>query len=127
MSDPVFNLPNMIYWLILAIFIVAETLTFGVLWARRESARWTMGYFTVFFLGIPLVVGGYWDTGTWVGLFFGVGLSGAIKVGWEQFHKSRTAQELREVTVFSGEWWGILSRSWQGKGQNEDGPTEWER
>lgn len=127
MNDPVFNLPNLIYWLVLGLLIYVEARIFGVLWARREAARWTLGYATVFFLSIPLVAVGYWDTNTWVGLFFGVGLSGAIKVGWETVQKSQAAQEMRRVPVFSNKWWGILSRSWQGKGHGENGPTEWER
>lgn len=91
-----FNVFHLIYWTGLGVIILIEAATFGVLWERREEARWTMGYFTVFFLGIPLVILGVWDAWTWVGLFFGVGLSGAVKVGFDIWRKARAARELRQ-------------------------------
>lgn len=90
-----FNIFDLMYWGLLFVVIWFEAVTFGDLWKRRESARWTMGYFTVFFLSIPLVVLRVWDVDTWLGLFFAVGVSGAAKVGWEQWRDSRLARRLR--------------------------------
>lgn len=95
MAQQFFNTPNFIYWLALALVIWAEAVTFGRWWRRRENARWTMGYFTVFLLSLPLVVWGYWDMFTWGGLFVAIGLSGAVKVGLEQHRDSRRAEKLR--------------------------------
>ena len=95
MNDPVFNFQNVIYWLTLALVITTETVSFGLLWKRREAARWTMGYATVFCLSMPLVMLGYWDINTWIGLFFGVGIAGAIKTGFEAYTESQAAARLR--------------------------------
>jgi hypothetical protein len=97
MNDPIFNWPNLTYWLVTLVVVGVEAATFGVLWERKEAYRWTMGYATVFFLAIPMVVLGYWDSMTWLGLFFGVGVSGAAKLGVDQWRKSREAQRLRRM------------------------------
>lgn len=99
MNDPIFNLPNMTYWLVTLLLVGAEAATFGVLWERKEGYRWTMGYVTVFLLSIPMIVLGYWDSMTWTGLFFGVGVSGMAKLGVDQWRKSREAQRLRSGGV----------------------------
>lgn len=90
----VFTWAHLVYWGLLAVVIFAEAASFGVLWEKREAYRWTMGYFTVFLMGIPLVWFGWWDETTWLGLFFGVGIAGAIKTGYEQTRKSREAKRL---------------------------------
>lgn len=95
MGDPIFNVPNMIYWLVTLVVVGVEAATFGILWERKEAYRWTMGYATVFLFAIPMVILGYWDSMTWLGLFFGVGVSGAAKLGVDQWRKSREAQRLR--------------------------------
>jgi hypothetical protein len=92
----VFNIFHLLYWGGLAVIIVIEAATFGILWERKEAYRWTMGYFTVFFLGIPLIILGVWDATTWIGLFFAVGVGAMGKLGVEQWRKSREAQKLRQ-------------------------------
>lgn len=92
----IFNVFHLLYWGLMMVVILIEAATFGVLWERREAYRWTMGYFTVFFLGIPLVTLGVWDATTWVGLFFAVGVAGMVKVSFEAWRKSRMANQLRQ-------------------------------
>jgi len=94
----IFNLINIMYWAAMAVIILVEAATFGVLWRRRENHRWTMGYFTVFLAGVPLLMIGAWDVNTWVGLFFAVGISGAVKVGYESARQSWEARKLREAS-----------------------------
>ncbi len=91
-----FNAYHLVYWSGLALIILLEAATFGILWERKEAHRWTMGYFTVFYLGIPLLILGVWDVKTWIGLFFAVGVSGAVKVGFEAARKSWQARQLRK-------------------------------
>jgi hypothetical protein len=110
MDQLVFNLPNLIYWLALVPIIYWEACVFGPLWKKKEAARWTMGYFTVFALAVPLVAAGYWDINTWTGLFFGVGLSGIIKLGWEQIRKSQSAERLHKSSPWL-HWLSFKSRN----------------
>ncbi len=86
---------NLFYWFILSLIITLETLTIGLLWRRREAARWTLGYATVFGLGLPLVLLGHWDAPTYMALFIAVGLSGAIKTGADQYISARRAAQFR--------------------------------
>lgn len=92
----IFNTANLIYWCVIAVTIFVTTTTLGQLWRRHENYRWTTGYSVVFFYGYFMVYLGYWDAGTYIGLFFAVGISGAIKVGYERLLKSREAARLRE-------------------------------
>ena len=84
----------------LARLVKAERLLVGSLWERpnRESHRWTAQYFAAFLFCIPMVALGCWDILTWAGLFFGLGLCGAVKVGWGAYLNSRRAQQLRLQT-----------------------------
>jgi len=93
-----FNPLNLLYWLALALIITIQHLTVGKLWKRQENHRWTLGYATVFGLSIPLVAAGKWDIFTWAALFFGVGISGALKTGLEQTSASAEAQHIRRST-----------------------------
>lgn len=86
---------NVLYWLALALVITIQHLTVGRLWRRQENYRWTLGYATVFGLSLPLVATGRWDIFTWAALFFGVGISGALKTGLEQAKDSNEAHHLR--------------------------------
>lgn len=86
---------NFAYWLVVSLVVTLETLTIGLIWRRREAARWTLGYATVFMLGLPLVVAGWWDAATFAALFVAVGLSGAVKVGLDQFIQARRAADYR--------------------------------
>lgn len=110
MNEPVFTTPNMIYWLVIVVVIAITTTTLGRLWRRKENLRWTTGYAVVFLLGALLVWLGYWDLTTWSGLFFAVGLSGIIKVGYEHYRNSREAELLR-----------------RGTRRDVDGPATWQR
>lgn len=83
MAAQLFNTPNYLYWLIVALVIAIETMTLGRLWKKKEAYRWTTGYATVFALSLPLVAAGYWDIGTWAGLGLG------------QFRDSLEAQQAR--------------------------------
>ncbi len=96
---PVFTNANMIYWLLITIAIAITTMTLGQLWRRQENYRWTTGYAIVFLPGAIMVWLGFWDLTTWIGLFFGVGISGAIKVGYAQFRKSKDAERLRSTQL----------------------------
>jgi hypothetical protein len=98
----IFSTPNLIYWIVIAITVTLTTATLGQLWKRRENARWTTGYAVVFIWGYFLVYLGYWDGATYIGLFFAVGISGAIKVGYEQYRHSREAAKLRREGVSHG-------------------------
>ncbi len=70
----------------------------GELWMRQENYRWTLGYAVVFGLGMPLVYLNLWDLNTWIGLFFAVGISGAIKVGYQQYSRLKVRdEELQEM------------------------------
>ncbi len=91
----IFNHPNLIYWLFVALTISLATTTLGRLWRRQENARWTLGYAVVFAPGLILVYLGYWDLITWIGLFFAVGISGALKVGYQQYYNSKKADQIR--------------------------------
>jgi hypothetical protein len=86
---------NFIYWIVLALLITLETLTVGVVLARREAARWTIGYATVFVAGLPLVLLGQWDAATFAALFVGVGIAGAVKVGLKQISDAHRARLYR--------------------------------
>jgi len=94
-----FNPLNLLYWLALALVITIQHLTVGKLWKRQENHRWTLGYATVFGLSIPLVAAGKWDLCTWAALFFGVGISGALKTGLEQTSASAEAHSIRRKYV----------------------------
>lgn len=94
-----FNPLNLLYWLALALVITIQHLTVGKLWKRQENHRWTLGYATVFGLSIPLVATGRWDLFTWAALFFGVGISGALKTGLEQTRNSAEARNIRRSYV----------------------------
>jgi len=94
-----FTATNFLYWIVLVLVIFLETLTLGVIWKRREAARWVTGYVTVFVLGLPLVLLGEWDAATFTALFVAVGLSGAIKVGVQQYADARRADSLRRHGV----------------------------
>lgn len=96
MQQPVFITANLIYWTIIAITILITTATLGRLWRRHENYRWTTGYVIVFFPGVILVYLGHWDLNTWAGLFFAVGISGAIKVGYERLINSLEAERIRK-------------------------------
>jgi len=96
-TGQIFNYLNVIYWLVIALVIFIEAATFGVLWKRKENHRWTMGYFTVFLAAVPLVAIGAWDLQTWIGLFFAIGISGAVKIGVESSLSSWLARKLREA------------------------------
>lgn len=96
MQQPVFTTPNLIYWALIALTIFITTATLGRLWRRHENYRWTTGYVIVFFPGVILVYYGWWDLDTWAGLFFAVGISGAIKVGYERLINSLQAEEIRK-------------------------------
>lgn len=90
-----FSTANLVYWTLITMTVVATTATIGKLWRRHENARWTTGYFIIFFYGFFMVHFGHWDANTYLALFFAVGLSGAIKVGYELYRSSREAERLR--------------------------------
>lgn len=90
-----FGQANVNYWFFICVTIFITTATLGQVWKRRENARWTTGYAVVFFYGFFMVLWGYWDANTYLALFFAVGLSGAIKVGYELYRSSREAERLR--------------------------------
>lgn len=94
--DTFFGTSNLIYWSLIIVTIFLTTKYIGPLWRRHESARWTLGYFVVFFYGFWMVLFGGWDGNTYLALFFAVGLSGVIKVGYELWHTSREAQAIRD-------------------------------
>ncbi len=98
MTD-IFITPNLIYWVLIGITIFFTTRTLGKLWRRRENARWTTGYLVVFLYGFFLVYFGWWDPATYIGLLFAVGISGAIKVGYELYRSSKEAEKLRQKGV----------------------------
>lgn len=98
--DHVFTTANLVYWVLIAITIAITTRTLGRLWRRRENARWTTGYAIVFVYGFFLVYLGYWDPTTYIGLFFAVGIAGAIKVGYELYRNSREAEALRRKGAY---------------------------
>lgn len=95
--DTFFNSPNLAYWAAIIITVTATTTTVGQLWRRRENARWTLGYFIVFFWGYFMVLFGHFDAGTYLALFFAVGFAGAIKVGYEMIVSSREAERQRKA------------------------------
>jgi hypothetical protein len=93
----IFNLPNIIFWTAITITILIEVLTITKRWKHLENHRWTVGYFTVFLLSIPMITFDYWQTASeaWVGLFFSVGIGGILKVGYEQIITTRTAAKIK--------------------------------
>ena len=98
--EDIFSTANLTYWVAIAITIAITTCTLGQLWRRRENARWTVGYLVVFLYGFFLVYLGYWDQATYIGLFFAVGISGAIKVGYELYRASKDAEKLRRKGAY---------------------------
>jgi post-segregation antitoxin (ccd killing protein) len=94
--DQLFTTPNLIYWLLLALVIALQTITLGAILRQREATRWTIGYATVFMLGLPLVLLGLWDAATYVSLFVAVGVSGAVKTGIQQLTDAARANTLRQ-------------------------------
>ena len=97
--DKLLTHSNLIYWLLLALVIALETITVGVVLKNREAARWTIGYATIFILALPLVILGQWDAVTYTAVFVAVGVSGAVKVGIQQFVDARRAASLRRHGV----------------------------
>lgn len=91
----IFTPLNFAYWILLAIVILVQTLTIGRLWLRREAARWTLGYISVFIVGLLPLLAGEWHFGTYAALFVGVGISGAVKVGVQQYTEAHHAAQLR--------------------------------
>ncbi len=75
-------------WLTLALASAAarlvglDTLILSDLWARRENHRWTLVYFAAFVLGLLPVLWANMDVLTWGALFAGLGVCGAVKVGY---------------------------------------------
>lgn len=91
-----FTLENTLFWFILALAITLETVTIGVVLKRREAARWTIGYATIFVLSLPLVLAGLWDAATYAAIFVAIGISGAVKVGVQQLRDAHRAESLRQ-------------------------------
>lgn len=91
-----FSIANLIYWALIITTVLATTAIIGPLWRRHENARWTLGYFIIFFYGWFMVGYGGWDANTYLALFFGVGFAGIVKVGYELIANSLQAQRLRQ-------------------------------
>lgn len=106
----IFTPANFLYWAIIAGIITLTTWKLGKpkgLFARQENTRWTIGYFVIFFVGLWFVLFAGWDFVTFAGLFVGVGISGAIKVGFEGARVARLAKKLRQE--FEGEYDGTTT------------------
>lgn len=97
-----FSISNLTYWSIIILTIFLTTLTLGKIWKRHENARWTAGYFVLFFWGFFMVFLGYWDANTYLALFFAVGFSGGIKVGVEKYRSSKEAERIRKDNADDG-------------------------
>ena len=65
-------------------------------WQNREAHRWTAQYMFGFFVGLMLVLFELYSASTWLALFVGLGLAGAIKTGAEGWRDSRQAQKMRK-------------------------------
>lgn len=98
MND-LFSITNLVYWALVITTVSATTAIIGPLWRRHENARWTLGYFIIFFYGWFMVMYAGWDANTYLALFIGVGWAGAIKVGYELIANSLQAQRLRTQAV----------------------------
>lgn len=98
MND-LFSITNLVYWALVITTVSATTAIIGPLWRRHENARWTLGYFIIFFYGWFMVMYDGWDANTYLALFIGVGWAGVIKVGYELIVNSLQAQRLRLRTT----------------------------
>lgn len=98
MND-LFSITNLVYWALVITTVSATTAIIGPLWRKNENARWTLGYFIIFFYGWFMVMYTGWDANTYLALFIGVGWAGAIKVGYELIANSLQAQRLRAQAV----------------------------
>lgn len=98
MND-LFSITNLVYWALVITTVSATTAIIGPLWRRHENARWTLGYFIIFFYGWFMVMYDGWDANTYLALFIGVGWAGVIKVGYELIANSLQAQRLRLRTT----------------------------
>jgi hypothetical protein len=72
-----FNVPNFIYWLALALAVLAESRLVGERWT--ESRRWRLGYATLFGSSLVMVAWFGWQWATWAGLLAATGLSRLVK------------------------------------------------
>jgi hypothetical protein len=73
-----FNVPNFIYWLALALVVLAESRLVGERWS--ESRRWRLGYVTLFGSSLVMVAWFGWHWATWAGLLAACGMSRLLKV-----------------------------------------------
>lgn len=94
-----FSIANLIYWALIITTVLATTAIIGPLWRRHENARWTLGYFIIFFCGWFMVMYAGWDANTYLALFFGVGFARVVKVGYKLIANSLQAQRLRAQAV----------------------------
>lgn len=97
--NELFSITNLVYWALVITTVSATTAIIGPLWRRHENARWTLGYFIIFFYGWFMVMYTGWDANTYLALFIGVGWAGVIKVGYELIANSLQAQRLRLRTT----------------------------
>lgn len=81
--DPtmMFNAPNFIYWLCLAVIIAIETTTLPK--RTPENVRWLIGYATLFGTSYLMVAHHGWDYHTWLLLLL---LSGAYRLAHIDHH-----------------------------------------
>ncbi len=61
-----FNLPNCLYWVILAMVIAGQGVMIGDVWP--EEWRWELGFDTLFVSSMVMVIWFGWDAETWAGL-----------------------------------------------------------
>lgn len=87
-----------IYWIILAAVIYLEHRKLAYRWRHYELARRTLGIATVMLGAFPLVCVGVLDPFTWLVIFVGFGIAGAI-VGSLYTHKAAVLRDVRMLIL----------------------------